>query len=355
MSKLVQDVGGEVLGCGLDYLRVTAHDFEPALPEVLQRVKWMQDRQENDGHKRTGFGIDEFAGESCGGWRHAKQGGLTLLEASGERSSELLKFIKDSNLDCRGTRVDLHVTYNRVEHEDDWATEMLALVRKAEAEKEITRQIRCEVIDHPRKGNTLYSYSRYSRRFLRDYDKSAQQRHKIPIGTFRAEGEYKREMARAMFGRVRHTNDVQALALDVLTQEWRRLGIDRNWDWKGEPIDLGLEKRPSDQITTARWFMRTAVPAFRKLTDPTLLAECLEALLTDPTTGAYRDFEAPAAPPAPAPRKPRAEVAAEARKKIKESLNLPPHAAHSAAVGWVDNCFCDTCVSRRAAEEAQED
>ncbi len=352
MPKLVHDVGGRVLECGLDYLRVTAHDVEKSLPNVLHGVKAMQDAQEDAGHKRLRSGAEGFQGETCGGWRYGHRDGLTLLEASSERSNHLLQAIKGAGLDCRGTRVDLHVTYKRAVHDDEWAVEMRHLVREAEQQKAIKRQIKCEIIDDPKKGSTLYCYARQSRRYLRDYDKAAEQRHKVPLGTFRAEAEYKREMARAMFQRVRHCGDPRMLALDVLTAEWRRLGIDRRWNWKGQSIDMALESRPSDQIVTARWFINTAVPAFHRLTDPSLIAECLERLLTDPATGAYKEFAPPEPAPLRAPRAPRKEVAAAARKKVKESLDLPPRGAQMAAHEFNDTCNCDICLARRSADEA---
>ncbi len=343
------------MNCGLDYLRVTASDFELELPDVLHAVKVIQDGQEDAGNRRLRFAGEGFEGETCGGWRWGLRDGLWLFEASSERSQQLLEVIKSTGLDCRGTRVDLHVTYLRALYGDDWATKMLQLVRNAETAREIKRALRCEVIDNPRKGNTLYAYSRRSRRHLRDYDKSAEQRHKIPEGTFRSEAEYKKEMAREMFKRVRHTSDVRQLAYDVVTEEWSRLGIDKNWDWEGQPVDMRLEKRPPDQIVTARWFIETACPAFHRLTDPGLIAECLERLLADPATGAYKaPPELPEAP-ARAPRKPRQLVAAEARRKVKESLELAPLGYMRNEHKCGDDCQCPQSVGARAAREAEED
>lgn len=339
------------MDCGLDYLRVTASDLELQLPDVLHSVRVAQDGQEDAGNKRLRFAAEGFEGETCGGWRWGKRDGLWLFEASSERSQQLLEVIKRTGLDCRGTRVDLHVTYARAAYDDLWAVAMLDLVRRAETEREVVRALRCEVIDNPRKGNTLYCYSRRSRRHLRDYDKSAEQRHKIPEGTFRSEAEYKKEMAREMFKRARNCLDTRFLALDVVTEEWKRLGIDKNWDWQGQPVDMRLEKRPADQIVTARWFIETACPAFHRLTDPSLIAECLERLLADPHTGAYKEFPArPEAPTAPL-RKPRQVLAAEARKRVKEDLNVCPRGSHKAAAEWADGCNCDVCVARRAANE----
>jgi hypothetical protein len=349
MPKVVHDVGGTVLDCGLDYLRVTCLDFEKPVPNVLHAVKVMQDTKEDAGFKRVRTAAEGFEGESCGGWRYGHRDGRTLLEASSEDSAKLLELIKSFYLDCRATRADLHVTYARARYNDEWAIEMRGLVREAERLRDIKRQIECDIKDRPATGNTLYCYSRSNRRYLRDYDKSAEQRHIIPAGTFRAEVEFKREMARELFGRIRNCGDVRMLALDVLTHEWKRLGINRNWNWQGEPVDLRLEKRPPDQVRTAQWFMNTAVPAFHRLTDPALIAECLERLLTDPATGAYKEFEAPPTVAPTAPRRPRQEVAAEARRKVRESLNIAPLGAWKQDHVCQADCRCPEAEARREA------
>jgi hypothetical protein len=280
---------------------------------------------ERDGNRRTESSALGFVGESCGAWRWGQREGDSrwLLEASSDASIELLKILKHFKIEAKGTRVDCQITYEREKWDDRWPFEIERVLRAAERARGVEKGIACDLKNRPKTGNTLELFTRVNRRFIRHYDKAAEQRYTIAPGTFRAEVEYKREMARAMYKKLLNATEQRWVALDAMTAEWRRLGIEPNYSWEGQAIDLSITRRPADQIVTARWLIDVAAPAFRRLTDDHLKADVLEAFFKDAPPHleiAQTVREKPQlSPPAPVPEKTPEQAAklAAARARIK--------------------------------------
>lgn len=269
---------GKLLSSGLDYLRVTVGQGDQGVTELREFVEEQLFLWEAEGHKMQEFGGEGFNGYRCGPWRWGVRDGLWLFEASGPSSEALYDGIRAANCPVKCTRIDVQCTSQRQTLGERWANSIELLVRYAERLAGRKRAVRSTIEFNKAGGHSLGLYSRASRRYLRLYDKGKQSHEGWPVGSMRAEMEYKREMARVMFEKLLRVDDLRAFAVSVLTSEFWRLGLDARYAQE-TPIQefLAPKVRTPDEVR-AGWFARSVVPAVARMDAKEYKVLCVDRL-----------------------------------------------------------------------------
>jgi hypothetical protein len=252
----------------IDYLSVTTFEEEIFSSMVLDSVE----RDNIEETSRMQYqGQTQAKSNGHFFWGVADQGGRQhyLIQASGAYSDKFgFYYFTVKPSDSRVTRIDLQLTLPQ----PDWyaSRHLIDWLRSAEWKG---RQRKITAVDGG--GNdTVYIGSRSSDRYIRIYTKDSK--------WLRFEIEYKGDRARAVAQLIRDY-DYRATISGILHRELNHLpqhpiiqGFKTHL--QHDPLDIVVQKPESN---TYRWFIKTVLPALRKLLNDHDLGERTRATLLD--------------------------------------------------------------------------
>lgn len=217
----------------------------------------------------VGVGVDGIFGGS------SPQG--LMLQASGFAAPSLTELAPS---DMRPSRIDLQATYE-CEDPDGLIAEiaMMGLALKADRHSYWGKVSLRHVVTYG-KGDTLYLGQRTSPRFIRIYNKSAQDPDNYPNQTIRFEVEYKDDLARRCFFEIRKALNRPTAAYSMMVSEMARAAvilpkIVGQLDL-GTPKREGLDKTDEDRL---EWLRNQVRPTVVGLLDRGVSRETLERIL----------------------------------------------------------------------------
>jgi len=123
-------------------------------------------------------------------------------------------------------------------------------------------------IESPHSGDSLAIGSRRSTRYLRIYDKTAQQGGRIVGNQYRFEIELKKLQARREWQRTCGAADIPHLAMSVVAGSLLSHGLPVPWLETVEPLGLPSTYDPTTEERRLKWLLDTVAPVVKKIDDP---------------------------------------------------------------------------------------
>jgi hypothetical protein len=168
------------------------------------------------------------------------------------------------------TRLDLQVTILTEEPWKDFASFMRDLVRANEAMDNQRKRITIDLFESDGKGDTCYVGSKGSARRLTIYDKTAEQKFKIPGNQYRFEIRLKHQQASEVWPMICEAADLRYLCMSIVSGALLNAGLPVPWEENTEPVGLPSTYRTTNQERVTNWILNQVVPAYKRVTDPDL-------------------------------------------------------------------------------------
>jgi hypothetical protein len=238
---------------GLDWLTLTKsridEDFSQAQSfcETLMRDLGME-RGEYEQCGQNGY-IGVKVGKIFSGIR---DDGL-IIRASSSEAKYIEKKIRERNIAWKCTRADLQVTAKIEEEDVEYISGLLGTLTPTTGNAENANRSNKAAyqVGGGFSGGTIGSRS--SARYLRFYNKSLEQDHRVEDNLWRFEVEFKELMAREVFGFCMKSVASKWVALGIVKAEFERHGVNMDWVVSGEVFELPSCYEPSSVEKSLTW------------------------------------------------------------------------------------------------------
>lgn len=271
----------EYYGAGVDWVRlIIPAEKYPAdlrgfdmLPELYNHAG-----QSSVGNSPKPFRVSGFQGFRLGRASLALRGDLVWLEYSGDNSHEALELPYFEYANC--TRLDIRVDMRLPVADDDMAEYMRDYYKQYRLTHE--RPGSWPDYDYRDKGGaqTLYIGSRDSWRFMRFYNKSAEQGWSTIIGQFwRLELQFGKENCNELVHRLSRELLSARTSYNLVANYGSDIGLGFLFGFSAEQMALPKPERPSnDAQRRLAWLGKQVRPTIAKLADAGYYDEAEKAL-----------------------------------------------------------------------------
>lgn len=271
----------EYYGAGVDWVRlIIPSEHYPAdlrgfdmLPELYHHAG-----ASSVGNSPKPFRVSGFQGFRLGRASLGIRDNLVWLDYSGDNAQEALELPYFEYANC--TRLDVRVDMRLPVADDDMAEYMRDYYKEYRATR--TRAGSWPDYDYRDKGGaqTLYIGSRDSWRFLRFYNKSAEQRWSTIIGQFwRAEIQFGKEQCNELAHRFQRDLLLSRTSYNLVDEYVESLGLGFLFGFTSEILALPKPERPSnDAEKRLAWLNKQVRPTIAKLAEAGYYEKAEQAL-----------------------------------------------------------------------------
>jgi hypothetical protein len=263
-----------VANAGIDYLTFTMKNDNPDITATqLRFVELMTEACEAGDESKVsspqGYGgyatKHLFYGVRRDGW---------MFRASGEIADQVAKEVIYAKTEIRPTRIDFQTTIITERPLRGFAGEIRTIVRDAGEAGGRQNRISTNLFEAPNGADSVGVGSRRSTRYLRVYNKSAEQQWKIEGNQYRYELEVKKGQAVGCWEMVKSAANVRYLAMSLVAGALLAKGVPVPWDEGCKPLDLPSTYNPTDEERRYKWLIEQVAPVARTIEDPDRIA-CL--------------------------------------------------------------------------------
>jgi hypothetical protein len=274
----LQHTDYKIVSTGIDWLTFTMKPNNPAIPEVKALFDVEMDKLHEQGFESTTCGIKGYSGPGCGAYGYGDRAADTLFRVSGDAADKIAYWLLKKGFDFNPSRVDLQVTLQFAYDPKDFAANMRAQIRLHESCNDAETSTRINLIEGGAQGNSIDINSRRSRSYLRNYDKSREQKGKIAKNCIRFEQENKRERARAVFAYFRAEKSSKALAVSQVSTALKRVGAIMDWNMAIPRQNIKTERHVTTNEKRTKWLIEQVAPIVRKMPDDANKARIAHAM-----------------------------------------------------------------------------
>lgn len=247
---------------GIDYLTVTTKPGGSTM-ELLELAYEFGSEAFNDGMWRgSAWGIRGYRGEQIGsiGYGDSEQGGI--VQCSGGVSTALAAKLVESGIACHCSRIDFQCTGQWNRDCKAYGRRVAHDLHKAQVSSSGGRPAKTKSIVGWGDGDSVYSGSRSSDRYLRVYDKSREQHFTTGKNLWRWEVEFKNKLAARAWGLVSSVTIDACLTEGVVVSEVERRGVVVPWE---QQSGIGVISQPGTKSDVSRkltWIKNQVMPTF---------------------------------------------------------------------------------------------
>jgi len=251
----------EVIEIGVDWLRLTTHDYDVAvkLENIAERA-WLDECARRATRKQRsmlgydGWGCEHiFFGSRADGW---------LLQITGAVADDY--YAESLGIGANCTRIDLQVTCRLFEDNINYGKHQLELM-------ELERSLgRCSSTTKPKlidgrglDGDTVQLGKRVSDKFGRLYDKYRQSLEDIYYRCWRYEVEYKGEVAKSVYAALEKSPSKTRIR-DIVCSQWNDWGFgvfDVQWSYY-KPHEYRRSSYETEKMLN--WLAKQVAPSIKK-------------------------------------------------------------------------------------------
>jgi DNA relaxase NicK len=174
-----------------------------------------------------------------------------------------------------------------------FAANMRAMIRLYEEVNGLATSCRIDLREGGAQGNSIDLHSRRSRSYLRNYDKSREQKGAIPENCLRFEQENKRERARAVWAYFKKERASAPLAVAQVSTALKRCGAIMDWNMSIPRQNIKTERHQTTNEKRTKWLIEQVAPIVRKLPDDANKARIMHAMGFTKTQRNYKRVPKP--------------------------------------------------------------
>lgn len=201
----------------------------------------------------------------------SRQDGV-MFRASSSIADQVAREVLYSGTEVKATRIDFQTTIKSERPMRGFASQIHGSIRDSGERKGRQSKIKTTLIEDPGGGDSISVGSRSSSRFLRVYDKSAEQRWQIEGNQYRFELEVKKGQAVGCWDMVKSAADVRYLSMSLVAGALLVRGLPVPWSEECQPMDLPSTYYQTNDERRAKWIIEQVAPVARRIDDPGLRA-----------------------------------------------------------------------------------
>jgi hypothetical protein len=273
-----QNVDYEIVSSGIDWLTFTMKPQNVDLSLVKAVWDKEMDTQLQMGFESTTCGIKGYSGPGCGAFGYGDRAMDSVFRVSGDAADTMAVHLLKMGVKFNPTRVDLQVTLQFKTETKGFAADIRHRIRLQESFNDSETSARLDLKEGGKQGDSIDINSRRSRSFLRNYDKTKEQKGRIAENCIRFEQENKRERARAVWAYFKSSRSSWALAVEQVSTALKRKGVIMEWNYDVPRVKLPTERHQTDDERRAKWAVEFVAPVVRGIKDESLRQRIAHAM-----------------------------------------------------------------------------
>lgn len=267
----------QAIGAGVDYVRWTAQT-DLGREKLLGAGRLLFDQQRASGFEKGVYATKWYRGWSIGtvSYGEGRQG--SILQVSGASAHPASTRLSPEDIKC--TRIDVQVSYALPEDDPDYWRRLQVAALESEAYAALKSKPSLGETGKIGKGYTLTVGSRASEQYGRVYDKGREKESAYPLGSWRHEVEFKKDMAQRVFERFAGVPE-KAPWCSAMVRNWFAFrGVPCEWPEDGQALPMPYERRKTDAEAQIAWIVKSVAPTVAKLIEAGYEQELMAALFS---------------------------------------------------------------------------
>jgi hypothetical protein len=269
---------GKVNNAAVDYLTFTTKADNPQNKRLEKWFELMQEEAMMQGQERKALGLQGYHGWKTDHLFYGVQKHSWWYHATSEIADKVTRELLAMDTTIKATRLDLQVTILTTDPWPDFACFMRDIVRANEAMENSGKRMTINLVESDGKGDTCYIGSKDSTRRLTIYDKTAEQKHRIPGNQYRFEIRLRHQQAAEVWPMLKQASDLRFICMSLVSGALLNAGLPVPWEDKTEPIGLPSTFRRTNQERVTEWIVSQVAPAFKRVTDERLIEQVRVAM-----------------------------------------------------------------------------
>ncbi len=269
---------GVVCGSGIDYIAFTMLPNNVEADNMKDWFELMQTEAELNGDERKTTNAQGYDGWRTTHLSYGVRHDGYWFRASGDIANRVGAELLEMRARIKPTRIDVQVTLLAEGSWGRFASAMRTMVRQHEQKMELKETSAVNLIETPKTGDTCYIGSRKSTRQFRGYDKTAEQRGKIPGQQYRLELQLTQQQARSIWIEFYRGADFGDLAKGYVSGYLIKHGLYKPWKDDDAPISLPSTYDPTSDERRLNWFLNQVVLSWWKIANEDYKRQILTAM-----------------------------------------------------------------------------
>jgi hypothetical protein len=271
----------KIVSAGCDWLTVTFKpDYEQLVPLTYLTRSVIEEAQAR-GEECKWMSPQGYNGESIDGLFFGGREDGYMLRLSGDMADVFYRELIALGGTFKITRIDFQVTARRRPEDTKFVERLRKTITKAAKAAGRVRAPVFGCVENSLSGDSLTIGSRTAERFIRVYDKSAEQHGKIEPNLLRWEVEYKGDLAQNGWSMLVNAVSSMWLAISLVSGELQAIGVFEDWMKDSTPLRIKTTHIYSTNERRLDWLKNHVRLTVEKLVNDGLESEVKAALSLD--------------------------------------------------------------------------
>jgi hypothetical protein len=254
----------ELEAAGCDWLTMTWHASDERQSHLKLAVSGRMEELQTGGSKAKEARRMQYQGIRAGKLFFGRDDTHFYLEATSHEANETAKRLIAGNLGGKATRTDLQATYSYPQRSETFFQEFRDRIGRSDSSGEKRRAQTGAHYFAPLRDTGVSLGSKHNERNFRAYSAREGGHPEHSENAIRFEEQLRHARARQAWELMENAPDLPMLAVGVVTNELRAVGIHEPWMDKVLPQRLAPLKNKRDIDSAFKWYREQIFPSFAK-------------------------------------------------------------------------------------------